>query len=163
MKFNYLMTKFVVKIKNLRSKLVSHYKTPAFTFIELLFTLSLVLLSFSLLPTLIHLTSHYLNLAQDNDDIEFEFFSRDILKEAQQYNNHISIEDSSKLIIRGKEEEIRYIFNHNKIYKNINHKGNITLLNNVVSSKIIKTNNKTIKIELKIGDTNNKKDKTIIL
>ncbi|OHO70309.1 hypothetical protein HMPREF2580_06035 [Staphylococcus sp. HMSC036D05] len=85
------------------------------------------------------------------------------MKEAQQYNNHISIEDSSKLIIRGKEEEIRYIFNHNKIYKNINHKGNITLLNNVVSSKIIKTNNKTIKIELKIGDTNNTKDKTIIL
>ncbi|MBU5270852.1 competence type IV pilus minor pilin ComGF [Staphylococcus caprae] len=157
------MTKFVVKIKNLRSKLVSHYKIPAFTFIELLFTLSIVLLSFSLLPTLIHLTSHYLNLAQDNDDIEFEFFSRDILKEAQQYNNHISIEDSSKLIIRGKEEEIIYIFNHNKIYKNINHKGNITLLNNVVSSKIIKTNNKTIKIELKIGDTNNTKVKTIIL
>lgn len=142
---------------------MSHYKIPAFTFIELLFTLSLVLLSFSLLPTLIHLTSHYLNLAQDNDDIEFEFFSRDILKEAQQYNNHISIEDSSKLIIRGQEEKIRYIFNHNKIYKNINHKGNITLLNNVVSSKIIKTNNKTIKIELKIGDTNNTKDKTIIL
>ncbi|WP_253286462.1 competence type IV pilus minor pilin ComGF [Staphylococcus caprae] len=125
--------------------------------------MSIVLLSFSLLPTLIHLTSHYLNLAQDNDDIEFEFFSRDILKEAQQYNNHISIEDSSKLIIRGKEEEIIYIFNHNKIYKNINHKGNITLLNNVVSSKIIKTNNKTIKIELKIGDTNNTKVKTIIL
>ncbi|MDK6297505.1 competence type IV pilus minor pilin ComGF [Staphylococcus caprae] len=142
---------------------MSHYKIPAFTFIELLFTLSIVLLSFSLLPTLIHLTSHYLNLAQDNDDIEFEFFSRDILKEAQQYNNHISIEDSSKLIIRGKEEEIIYIFNHNKIYKNINHKGNITLLNNVVSSKIIKTNNKTIKIELKIGDTNNTKVKTIIL
>ncbi|MDI9230237.1 competence type IV pilus minor pilin ComGF [Staphylococcus caprae] len=142
---------------------MSHYKIPAFTFIELLFTLSLVLFSFSLLPTLIHLTSHYLNLAQDNDDIEFEFFSRDILKEAQQYNNHISIEDSSKLIIRGQEEKIIYIFNHNKIYKNINHKGNITLLNNVVSSKIIKTNNKTIKIELKIEDTNNTKDKTIIL
>ena len=118
MKFNYLMTKFVVKIKNLRSKLVSHYKTPAFTFIELLY-LVFSILSFSLLPTLIHLTSHYLNLAQDNDDIEFEFFSRDILKEAQQYNNHISIEDSSKLIIRGKEEEIRYIFNHNKIYKTL--------------------------------------------
>ena len=50
-----------------------------------------------------------------------------------------------------------------KIYKNINQRGNITLLNNVVSFKIIKTNNNILKIKIKQGDTNYYKEKNLYL
>ena len=35
----------------------------------------------ALLPTILKLTSFYLNTAQNNEDIQFEFFRRDLLKE----------------------------------------------------------------------------------
>lgn len=62
-----------------------------------------------------------------------------------------------------KDEEIRYIYNNKKIYKNINQRGNITLLNNVVFFKIIKTNNNILKIKIKQGDTNYYKEKNLYL
>ncbi|PTH49670.1 competence protein ComYC, partial [Staphylococcus capitis] len=42
-------------------------------------------------------------------------------------------------------------------------RGNITLLNNVVSFKIIKTNNNILKIKIKQGDTNYYKEKNLYL
>nr|WP_198649411.1 competence type IV pilus minor pilin ComGF [Staphylococcus capitis] len=65
--------------------------------------------------------------------------------------------------MRKKDKEIRYIYNNKKIYKNINQRGNITLLNNVVSFKIIKTNNNILKIKIKQGDTNYYKEKNLYL
>ena len=66
----------------------------------------------------------------------------------------------SKLEKRMRKLDISIII---KIYKNINQRGNITLLNNVVSFKIIKTNNNILKIKIKQGDTNYYKEKNLYL
>lgn len=144
-------------------KHVSHYKVRAFTFIEILFALSITLLSLSLIPNIINLTSYYLYLAQDNDDLDYEFFSRDILKDIKASKYRPSKENDSTILIRKEDEEIRYIYNNKKIYKNINQRGNITLLNNVVTFKIIKTNNNILKIKIKQGDTNYPKEKNLYI
>ncbi|PNZ76263.1 competence protein ComYC [Staphylococcus capitis subsp. capitis] len=107
-------------------------KIKAFTFVEILFALSVTLLCLSLTPNIINLTSYYLHLAKNNDDLDFEFFCRDILKDIQTSKYSPSKDNDSTIKIRKKDEEIRYIYNNKKIYKNINQRGNITLLNNVV-------------------------------
>ncbi|WP_237641015.1 competence type IV pilus minor pilin ComGF [Staphylococcus capitis] len=91
------------------------------------------------------------------------FFCRDILKDVQTSKYSPSKDNDSTIKIRKKDEEIRYIYNNKKIYKNINQRGNITLLNNVVSFKIIKTNNNILKIKIKQGDTNYYKEKNLYL
>lgn len=151
------------KIVNLKSKHACHYKLGAFTLIELLFTLCITILSLSLLPNIIQLTFYYLHLAQDNNDLDYEFFSRDMLKDMKSSHHQLSIENDSIIKIKNKEEEIRYIYNNQKVYKNINKKGNITLLNKVVTFKIIKSNNNTYKIFIRHGDANNIKEKTLYL
>lgn len=147
------------KIETLTLKHVFHLKIKAFTFVEILFALSVTLLCLSLTPNIINLTSYYLHLAKNNDDLDFEFFCRDILKDVQTSKYSPSKDNDSTIKIRKKDEEIRYIYNNKKIYKNINQRGNITLLNNVVFFKIIKTNNNILKIKIKQGDTNYYKEK----
>lgn len=41
-----------------------------------------------------------------------------------------------------------------KFTKNINQKGNITLLNHVLSTRILKTNDNIVKLLIKTGETN---------
>ena len=88
-------------------------------------------------------------------------FCRDILKDVQTSKYSPSKDNDSTIKIRKRMRklDISIII---KIYKNINQRGNITLLNNVVSFKIIKTNNNILKIKIKQGDTNYYKEKTSI-
>ncbi|QRJ69227.1 competence protein ComGF [Staphylococcus saccharolyticus] len=162
-KFNYLKIKYAVKILNLKLKHVSLSKLKAFSFIELLFTLSLTILVLMLLPSMICLTSYYLINAKNNDDINFDFFSRDILYDTQKLKYKLQIENSHTIKLSNNNDVIRYVFNRSKIYKNINQKGNITLLNNVVSTQILKTNNKYIKIKIKLVKTNYTQEKILLL
>ena len=43
-----------------------------------------------------------------------------------------------QLNLRKIKDVIRYIYKNRKIYKNINQRGNITLLNHVLSTRILK-------------------------
>ncbi|MDH9793936.1 competence type IV pilus minor pilin ComGF, partial [Staphylococcus epidermidis] len=45
-------------------------------------------------------------------------------------------------------------YKNRKIYKNINQKGNITLLNHVLSTRILKTNDNIVKLLITTGETN---------
>ncbi|MEQ5989026.1 competence type IV pilus minor pilin ComGF [Staphylococcus saccharolyticus] len=116
-----------------------------------------------LLPSMIRLTSYYLINAKNNDDINFDFFSRDILYDTQKLKYKLQIENSHTIKLSNNNDVIRYVFNRSKIYKNINQKGNITLLNNVVSTQILKTNNKYIKIKIKLVKTNYTQEKILLL
>ena len=80
MKYNYIKRKYVEKIETLTLKHVFHLKIKAFTFVEILFALSVTLLCLSLTPNIINLTSYYLHLAKNNDDLDFEFFVEIFLK-----------------------------------------------------------------------------------
>lgn len=88
------------KIETLTLKHVFHLKIKAFTFVEILFALSVTLLCLSLTPNIINLTSYYLHLAKNNDDLDFEFFCRDILKDVQTSKYSPSKDNDSTIKIR---------------------------------------------------------------
>lgn len=126
----------------------------AFTYIEALFALFVTTLILALLPTILKLTSFYLNTAQNNEDIQFEFFRRDLLKEKMTTQNNYEIENAYTIKLKKDKDVIRYIYKNRKIYKNINQKGNITLLNHVLSTRILKTNDNIVKLLITTGETN---------
>ncbi|MBM0847106.1 hypothetical protein D0396_04880 [Staphylococcus epidermidis] len=108
----------------------------------------------ALLPTILKLTSFYLNTAQNNEDIQFEFFRRDLLKEKMTSKNNYEIENAYTIKLKKNKDVIRYIYKNRKIYKNINQRGNITLLNHVLSTRILKTNDNIVKLLITTGEAN---------
>ena len=82
------------RIKHLIREHVFQFNIKAFTYIEALFALFVTTLILALLPTILKLTSFYLNTAQNNEDIQFEFFRRDLLKEKMTTQNNYEIENA---------------------------------------------------------------------
>ena len=68
------------RIKHLIREHVFQFNIKAFTYIEALFALFVTTLILALLPTILKLTSFYLNTAQNNEDIQFEFLEEIYLK-----------------------------------------------------------------------------------
>lgn len=156
MKYNYSIIKYVGRIKHLIREPVFLFNIKAFTYIEALFALFVTTLILALLPTILKLTSFYLNTAQNNEDIQFEFFRRDLLKEKMTTKNNYEIENAYTIKLKKNKDVIRYIYKNRKIYKNINQRGNITLLNHVLSTRILKTNDNIVKLLITTGDANDK-------
>ena len=142
------------RIKHLIREPVFLFNIKEFTYIEALFALFVTTLILALLPTILKLTSFYLNTAQNNEDIQFEFFRRDLLKEKMTTQNNYEIENAYTIKLKKDKDVIRYIYKNRKIYKNINQKGNITLLNHVLSTRILKTNDNIVKLLITTGETN---------
>ncbi|MGC9676264.1 competence type IV pilus minor pilin ComGF [Staphylococcus warneri] len=111
----------------------------------------------------IKIISQYKQIALENSSIEFELFHSDLLKEQKKDALKPIIKDKHTLHLINKEKNAEYIFKNNKIYKQINGKGNITLLNQVSMVKMIKSNDNIIKIILKVGNPNYNQYKTLFL
>ena len=62
-----------------------------------------------LLPSMIRLTSYYLINAKNNDDINFEFFSRDILYDTEKLKYKLQIENSHTIKLSNNNDVIRYV------------------------------------------------------
>ena len=151
------------RIKHLIREPVFLFNIKAFTYIEALFALFVTTLILALLPTILKLTSFYLNTAQNNEDIQFEFFRRDLLKEKMTTKNNYEIENAYTIKLKKNKDVIRYIYKNRKIYKNINQRGNITLLNHVLSTRILKTNDNIVKLLITTGDANDKYKEILFL
>ncbi|WP_240431426.1 competence type IV pilus minor pilin ComGF [Staphylococcus warneri] len=123
--------------------------------------ITIVLLS--TVPLTIKIISQYKQIALENSSIEFELFHSDLLKEQKEDALKPIIKDKHTLHLINKEKNTEYIFKNNKIYKKINGKGNITLLNQVSMVKMIKSNDNIIKIILKVGNPNYNQYKTLFL
>ena len=126
------------RIKHLIREHVFQFNIKAFTYIEALFALFVTTLILALLPTILKLTSFYLNTAQNNEDIQFEFFRRDLLKEKMTTQNNYEIENAYTIKLKKDKDVIRYI----------------TLLNHVLSTRILKTNDNIVKLLITTGETN---------
>lgn len=151
------------RIKHLIREPVFLFNIKAFTYIEALFALFVTTLILALLPTILKLTSFYLNTAQNNEDIQFEFFRRDLLKEKMTTKNNYEIENAYTIKLKKNKDVIRYIYKNRKIYKNINQRGNITLLNHVLSTRILKTNDNIVKLLITTGYANDKHKEILFL
>ncbi|HBY82887.1 MULTISPECIES: competence type IV pilus minor pilin ComGF [Staphylococcus] len=163
LQLNYLMRKFVPQTTKIKSAIVLKNKLPSFTFIEMIFSLMITTILLTSVPLTIKMIGQYKQIALENSSIEYEFFHSDFLKEQKEGAINPIIKERHTLHLINKEKNIEYIFKNNKIYKQINGKGNITLLNQVSMVKIIKTNNNITKIILKVGNTNYSQFKTLYL
>ncbi|WP_436859908.1 competence type IV pilus minor pilin ComGF [Staphylococcus caeli] len=128
-------------------------KCHAFTYIETLFTLFIIIIIFSILPILIKTASIINNQVLNNYDIELVFFSRDFTQDLIEDDATIILKESSnhKISIKTAHKIISYEYKNNKIIKTVNGKGNITMLNDVKDIQFKILNNKSIVINLKKG------------
>ncbi|MEJ7454511.1 competence type IV pilus minor pilin ComGF [Staphylococcus warneri] len=163
LQLNCLIRKFVPQITKIKSAIVLKNKLPSFTFIEMIFSLLITIVLLSTVPLTIKIISQYKQIALENSSIEFELFHSDLLKEQKEDVLKPIIKDKHTLHLINKEKNTEYIFKNNKIYKKINGKGNITLLNQVSMVKMIKSNDNIIKIILKVGNPNYNQYKTLFL
>lgn len=129
----------------------------------MIFSLLITIVLLSTVPLTIKIISQYKQIALENSSIEFELFHSDLLKEQKEDVLKPIIKDKHTLHLINKEKNAEYIFKNNKIYKQINGKGNITLLNQVSMVKMIKSNDNIIKIILKVGNPNYNQYKTLFL
>lgn len=129
----------------------------------MIFSLLITIVLLSTVPLTIKIISQYKQIALENSSIEFELFHSDLLKEQKEDALKPIIKDKHTLHLINKEKNTEYIFKNNKIYKKINGKGNITLLNQVSMVKMIKSNDNIIKIILKVGNPNYNQYKTLFL
>lgn len=129
----------------------------------MIFSLLITIVLLSTVPLTIKIISQYKQIALENSSIEFELFHSDLLKEQKEDVLKPIIKDKHTLHLINKEKNTEYIFKNNKIYKQINGKGNITLLNQVSMVKMIKSNDNIIKIILKVGNPNYNQYKTLFL
>jgi len=129
----------------------------------MIFSLLITIVLLSTVPLTIKIISQYKQIALENSSIEFELFHSDLLKEQKEDVLKPIIKDKHTLHLINKEKNTEYIFKNNKIYKKINGKGNITLLNQVSMVKMIKSNDNIIKIILKVGNPNYNQYKTLFL
>lgn len=163
LQLNCLIRKFVPQITKIKRSIVLKNKLPSFTFIEMIFSLLITIVLLSTVPLTIKIISQYKQIALENSSIEFELFHSDLLKEQKEDALKPIIKDKHTLHLINKEKNAEYIFKNNKIYKQINGKGNITLLNQVSMVKMIKSNDNIIKIILKVGNPNYNQYKTLFL
>lgn len=163
LQLNCLIRKFVPQITKIKRSIVLKNKLPSFTFIEMIFSLLITIILLSTVPLTIKIISQYKQIALENSSIEFELFHSDLLKEQKEDALKPIIKDKHTLHLINKEKNAEYIFKNNKIYKQINGKGNITLLNQVSMVKMIKSNDNIIKIILKVGNPNYNQYKTLFL
>ncbi|MEL0538886.1 competence type IV pilus minor pilin ComGF [Staphylococcus debuckii] len=159
-----IIKKYVLLIQKLIKNNVSkNNKFLAFTLIETLFAFSIFCLALSLIPPLFQSVNALNNQINDTALINFEFFSQDITREL----NEISIKnieiDNNHLIAKKKGRLINYTFTKEKIYKTVDGKGNITLLQNIKDFKLTKINNKYIKVDLTLFENNRQYKKILII
>lgn len=95
--------------------------------------------------------------------IHYEFFAQDISREI----NHIPINkinvSTKRITIEEGDKRVSYIFSNHKIYKNINSRGNITLIQNISDFKVTKVDNKYLKVEMTLIEKDEKYYKVLYL
>lgn len=124
-----------------------------FTMIEMILSLSVLLIILSLIPLLIKSIYQLKENAFNHTQYEIIMFRNDLSTEVK--DKHININNHhNRIEFTNNHERIEYKLLNSKIYKSINGKGVITLLNNVVFFEIERKNLFTVilKIDIKEGD-----------
>lgn len=158
------MKKFVLLKKELKK--VIAYKNnnfKAFTLIEMLFSFSIFCLLLSLIPPLFQTVNLLSKQVNNASPINFEFFAQDITREFNGIPLKNITVQSNHLIVENENEITNYTFTKEKIYKTVNGKGNITLLQNIKYFKIKKINNKYITVDIVLIEDNQEYHKTLII
>ncbi|WP_239749171.1 competence type IV pilus minor pilin ComGF [Mammaliicoccus sp. H-M34] len=131
------MKKFVLK------------NNKGFTMIEMLLSLSFLLIILALIPILIKSIYTLKDNAIDHTNYELIMFRKDLSEEIKDCKVIIDYSNTRIKCIRNRNST-EYTLLNSKIFKSINGKGNITLLNNVESLNIQQLHQNTLKLDLLI-------------
>ncbi|HCN60470.1 MULTISPECIES: competence type IV pilus minor pilin ComGF [Mammaliicoccus] len=131
------MKKFVLK------------NNKGFTMIEMLLSLSFLLIILALIPILIKSIYTLKDNAIDHTNYELIMFRKDLSEEIKDCKVIIDYSNTRIKCIRNKNST-EYTLLNSKIFKSINGKGNITLLNNVERLNIQQLHQNTLKLDLLI-------------
>ncbi|UXR34069.1 hypothetical protein MUA31_06650 [Staphylococcus simulans] len=95
--------------------------------------------------------------------IHYEFFAQDISREIK----HIPIDkinvSNRRITLQEDSKQTAYIFSNRKIYKNINSRGNITLIQDISDFKVTKIDDKYLKVEMTLIENEEKYYKVLYL
>lgn len=130
--------------------------------LEMLLSLSFLMIILALIPFLIQSIYTLKENAFNHSEYELMMFRKDIIEECEDGEIKLS-QASNKIIFNHKYSSSEYILLNSKIYKSINGKGNITLLNKVKSFKATRSDNDNIQIELEIIKGRNTIRETIFI
>ncbi|API80641.1 competence protein ComGF [Staphylococcus argenteus] len=111
--------------------------------------ISIILL---IVPDTIKISKTFLNESKDLTSVDFEFFARDLIDDFKKIDKKQIEIKPHNILINKTNEQIEYKFLNNKIIKTVNDKGNITMLNNVLSFSINKDQNATLRISISLKE-----------
>ncbi|SUM36575.1 Late competence protein ComGF, access of DNA to ComEA [Mammaliicoccus fleurettii] len=117
--------------------------------IEMLLSLSFLLIILALIPILIKSIYTLKDNAIDHTNYELIMFRKDLSEEIKDCKVIIDYSNTRIKCIRNKNST-EYTLLNSKIFKSINGKGNITLLNNVERLNIQQLHQNTLKLDLLI-------------
>ncbi|RIL47084.1 prepilin-type N-terminal cleavage/methylation domain-containing protein [Mammaliicoccus fleurettii] len=137
------MKKFVLK------------NNKGFTMIEMLLSLSFLLIILALIPILIKSIYTLKDNAIDHTNYELIMFRKDLSEEIKDCKVIIDYSNTRIKCIRNKNST-EYTLLNSKIFKSINGKGNITLLNNVERLNIQQLHPHTLTLDLLIRQVDKK-------
>lgn len=126
--------------------------------LAMLIMLTLVQLIPFLLKTILIFNTNITSIA----DIELEFFLRDMIKDYKE-TKKVTIVNKSNIKFQKDDTTYFYKLKNNKVIKEVNHSGNITMLYNVVTFKVTELNNNNFLIDIKLQDKGETIEKTLYL
>lgn len=137
-------------LQNLKN--VFNIKIKAFSLIEMILAMMTISIILLIVPGTIKISKMFLNESKDLTSVDFEFFASDLIDDFKTIDRkQIEIKPHS-ILINKTNEQIEYKLLNNKIIKTINDKGNITMLNNVLSFSIDKDQDAILRISISLKD-----------
>ncbi|HCU0554163.1 competence type IV pilus minor pilin ComGF [Staphylococcus argenteus] len=146
-KFVQLQMKILQNLKN-----VFNIKVKAFSLIEMILAMMAISIILLIVPDTIKISKTFLNESKDLTSVDFEFFARDLIDDFKKIDKKQIEIKPHNILINKTNEQIEYKFLNNKIIKTVNDKGNITMLNNVLSFSINKDQNATLRISISLKE-----------
>jgi competence protein ComGF len=128
--------------------------------IEMMLAMLIMLILVQLIPFLLKTIVIFNTNITSVADIELEFFLRDMIKDYKEINK-VTIVNNSNIRFQKDDTTYYYKFKNNKVIKEVNNSGNITMLYNVMAFNVTELNNDNFLIDIKLQDKGEIIEKTL--
>lgn len=128
--------------------------------IEMMLAMLIMLILVQLIPFLLKTIVIFNTNITSVADIELEFFLRDMIKDYKE-TNKVAIVNNSNIRFQKDDTTYYYKFKNNKVIKEVNNSGNITMLYNVMAFNVTELNNDNFLIDIKLQDKGEIIEKTL--
>lgn len=128
--------------------------------IEMMLAMLIMLILVQLIPFLLKTIVIFNTNITSVADIELEFFIRDMIRDYKE-TNKVTIVNNSNIRFQKDDTTYYYKFKNNKVIKEVNNSGNITMLYNVMAFNVTELNNDNFVIDIKLQDKGEIIEKTL--